>query len=143
MVGEGCPGQSQKSRDSILRSPMLTVPIESAMSWGVGVIADVLQGAAGFSDGGRLPRIEFRPVCYVRGGPIRGSGGVLRPLGRCPTNQTKRNVPMQASRLIALEFDHESGKFVPFSLDDLKDETAGFTTPLDGLPARRCHGLGG
>lgn len=42
---------------------------------------------------------------------------------------------MQASRLIALEFDHESGKFVPFSLDDLKDETAGFTTPLDGLPA--------
>ena len=42
---------------------------------------------------------------------------------------------MQASRLVALEFDHESGKFVPFSLDDLKEETAGFTTPLDGLPA--------
>jgi hypothetical protein len=41
---------------------------------------------------------------------------------------------MQASRLIALEFDHESGTFVPFSLDDLKDETAGFTTPLDGMP---------
>ena len=42
---------------------------------------------------------------------------------------------MQASRLVALEFDHESGKFMPFSLDDLKDETAGFTTPLEGLPA--------
>lgn len=55
MVGEGCPDQSPKSRDSILWSPMLTLPIESAMDWGVGVIADVLQGAGGFSDGGRLP----------------------------------------------------------------------------------------
>lgn len=42
---------------------------------------------------------------------------------------------MQASRLMALDFDHESGKWVPFSLDDLKDETAGFTTPLPGMPA--------
>lgn len=42
---------------------------------------------------------------------------------------------MQASRLMALEFDHESGKFVPLSLDELKEETAGFTTPLDGMPA--------
>lgn len=41
---------------------------------------------------------------------------------------------MQASRLIALEFDDTSGKFVPFSLDSLKDETAGFTTPLAGMP---------
>ena len=42
---------------------------------------------------------------------------------------------MQASRLVALDFDQMTGKWVPFSLDDLKDETAGFTTPLEGLPA--------
>jgi len=42
---------------------------------------------------------------------------------------------MQASRLIVLDFDDASGKWVPFSLDALKDETAGFTTPLDGMPA--------
>ena len=41
---------------------------------------------------------------------------------------------MQASRLIALEFDDTSGKFVSFSLESLKDETAGFTKPLAGMP---------
>ena len=39
------------------------------------------------------------------------------------------------SRLIALDFDQESGNWVPFSLVDLRDETAGFTTPLEGMPA--------
>ena len=34
---------------------------------------------------------------------------------------------MQASRLVALDFEHKTDKWVPFSLDDLKDETAGFT----------------
>lgn len=41
---------------------------------------------------------------------------------------------MQASRLVVLDFD-ESGRPVPVDLDQFRDETAGFTTPPDGMPA--------
>ena len=42
---------------------------------------------------------------------------------------------MQASRLVVLDFD-ESGRPVPVDLDHFRDETAGFTTPPDGMPSK-------